>query len=306
MFKVMFLALVGTAFLAWPTVVQAQNYVGASVSEEAPPETNQSRAEESIRQTLINPQERKGVIPSRVFARFWAQGLKEMFAVTSGGELKQVREWGFDGKLHDIKREETTEPFDESFGIDSSQTMVIVRKIGDGLYLSRMRGEQEYREYALELPGALLADGDAVKGHFERVGIYSYGTRNLAKYCKVQEEATAAKPKAQTPVAETETLTPADVKTVYAAFNDGKITFVARGSKAMSCLACEGTGRKIDQAELKREARKLYRSNYNQGKSYKTCVAEAKEKLRWGSPQCPECQGRRSVQVPIFVKYSVR
>ena len=282
MFKVMFLALVGTAFLAWPTVVQAQNYVGASVSEEeAPPETNQSRAEESIRQTLINPQERKGAIPSRVFARFWAQGLKEMFAVTSGGELKQVREWGFDGKLHDIKREESTEPFDESFGIDSSQTMVIIRKIGDGLYLSRMRGEQEYREYALELPGALLADGDAVKGHFERIGIYSYGTRNLAKYCKVQEESSAAKPKAQTPVAETETLT--------------RDTLAQRAAKAASLEDVDFVCIRFDLADPN-----------GANKSVEDCVAEAKEKLRWGSPQCPECQGRRSVQVPIFVKYSVR
>lgn len=286
--------------------LRAQTYrgvYGPGLEEGARKEkaSNESRAEEMLRDSFESPRAKRGKIPPRVFLQLWEQGVKDLFAKDGKGGVVQVREYDLDGTLRDVG-----EGDGESGGGEevSTQSAVIVRQLDEGLYLGTFSNAYS-RTCAFRLPGMLLADGDVVSGQFKRVGVYRYGTQNLAQYALGPEvgagegEATGAAGEA------------AGVKEVYKAFHEGKVTFVMPGTVQMECLTCEGSGREYDEAALQVEAEAAYRSKYNRyeygtpRRPYSYFYSRAKKKTMNYSI-CDDCRGKKKVPVRVFVRYALR
>lgn len=279
---------------------------GSLAQEEAEPaETNASRAERLLRDTHVSPKEKHGPLPASAFKALWRQGLGQMFAKTADGKLVQIRAFGEDGELRDLKQGA------DAVAESPKQSARILNQIDEGRYLGRFSTNPS-QYCAIDIPGPTRADGDIVGGRFERVGVLKLNGRNLAHYRWLGEEdahVSAASGSASG-------LQAADIQSVYNAFRKGEITFVLPGSIPQPCLACEGTGRQYDEAAIEKEAMADFKSAYNYSssdiykkqpkKSYEQIYQETKKKATFGARLCPDCRGNRKVPTKIFVKYSIK
>lgn len=273
--------------------------------EQRPVATNETRADELFSETFSDPKQRIGKLRPAAFKRLWAQGLKDLVAKSPDGKIVQIREYGADGELHDTDAKSTTDSFE---GAITTQSIVITRQLDNGLYLGTFSGEST-KLCVFDLPGALLADGDVVSGQFARVGVYRYGTRNLAHYKKAKDSSSTSFDENGGDLLE------ADIQSVYNAFNAGKLTFIILEPIAMECLTCEGTGREFDEEKIKEEARAEFLSRYNyrsddrlrqHPKKPLSYFYEEVKKKTFSGKFCQDCRGKKKVPVRVFVKYSAR
>lgn len=280
-----------------------------SVTEEAK-ETNVSRAADLLRATYISPIERRGAIPARIFKQLWGKGLDKMFGKTQESGLVQIRVFDEEGKLKDFVPS-TEARDDEDFGLP--ETATIGRQIETGRYMGHLASNPN-QNCVLDIPGPIRAEGDTVTGQFVRIGVFQmedlrYGTRNLAHYQLVEKNASPT----VNPSSSANDYSEADIQTVYAAFGKGEISFVLPGTVWRECLTCEGSGRQYDEEAIAKEAMEKFKSNYNYRtgdtaklrpkKPYEFFYAQAKKNSFYASRFCPDCQGKKKVQVMVFIKY---
>lgn len=279
----------------------------ATVGNKKSDETNAERAERLLQETQGYPKEKKGAIKPPAFKRLWQAGLKDLFAKDASGKLIQIREVDEKGTLRDLvpNAGSVAKSSDASVA-----TAIISTQLEGKRYIGKF-SKNPTQTCAIDIPGPVRADGDRVPGRYERVGVLRVGSRNLAHYRFVGLPNTPVSKDGEAVTADT--LTAADIQSVYNAFRAGQISFTILDDIPMPCLTCEGTGREFDEEKIKAEALADYKSNYNYNhgsgypkKPYEYFYQESKKKAFFTSKFCPDCRGKKAVPVKVFVKYSAK